>query len=315
MRPGRGHEMHVRAAAPASVPPRGASLATSSCDTKEHGVFCPPMPESPAGPRPRCGGGGARGAPNGAKTPPTSTFRAPRGRRVRRGRPQNGHRPPKFHPIGRWGPRRPRPGATSDVSSPPGPRSGATGPCGHPRPRPAALPPPCAGPAGDTATPSRPAGAGRSPMPVHPAMIANLWPRNTPSCDHKFAIDAPSRAESVCRARQTNKAAQQTRAAPPPVPPPAVPAPSTAGPGPPSSPVPAAPHHSARRPAEARPRASPRKRIRAVRPGRPCEPDRSSPSQTRLRAPAARPRPVLHAGARTPAVPAAATPPAARPWR
>ncbi|QBI53495.1 hypothetical protein EKD16_08505 [Streptomonospora litoralis] len=29
-------------------------------------------------------------------------------------------------------------------------------------------------------------------MPVHPAMIANLWPRNTLSCDHKFAIDGSS---------------------------------------------------------------------------------------------------------------------------
>ncbi|QBI55917.1 hypothetical protein EKD16_20790 [Streptomonospora litoralis] len=37
-------------------------------------------------------------------------------------------------------------------------------------------------------------------MPVHPAMTANLWPRNTPSCDHKFTIDGPSRAESVSRA-------------------------------------------------------------------------------------------------------------------
>ncbi|QBI52854.1 hypothetical protein EKD16_05240 [Streptomonospora litoralis] len=50
------------------------------------------------------------------------------------------------------------------------------------------------------ATPSRPTGAGRSPMPVHPAMTANLWPRNTLTCDHKFTIDGPSRAESVSRA-------------------------------------------------------------------------------------------------------------------
>ncbi|QBI54490.1 hypothetical protein EKD16_13540 [Streptomonospora litoralis] len=74
-----------------------------------------------------------------------------------------------------------------------------TGPRERPRPRPAALPPPCAGPVGDTATPSRPTGAGRSPMPAHPAMIANLWPRNALTCDHKFTIDGPSRAESVCR--------------------------------------------------------------------------------------------------------------------
>ncbi|QBI52637.1 hypothetical protein EKD16_04135 [Streptomonospora litoralis] len=54
-----------------------------------------------------------------------STFRASRGRCVRRGRPQIGHRTPKVHPIGRWSPRRPRPGTTSDVSSPPDLRSGA----------------------------------------------------------------------------------------------------------------------------------------------------------------------------------------------
>ncbi|QBI53938.1 hypothetical protein EKD16_10760 [Streptomonospora litoralis] len=101
-------------------PPRRRP-APSFRDTKQLGVFCPLMPGFPAPPRPRCGRGGARGAPNGAKTPPTSTFRAPRGRRARRGRPQNGHRPPKAHPIGRWGPRRQRPGATSDTSPPPVP--------------------------------------------------------------------------------------------------------------------------------------------------------------------------------------------------
>ncbi|QBI53135.1 hypothetical protein EKD16_06690 [Streptomonospora litoralis] len=83
-------------------------------------MVCPPMPESPVDPRPPCGGDGPRSAPNGAKTPPASTFRAPRGHRVRRRRPQNGHRPPKADPIGRRGPggrarapratcRRPRP--------------------------------------------------------------------------------------------------------------------------------------------------------------------------------------------------------------
>ncbi|QBI54722.1 hypothetical protein EKD16_14710 [Streptomonospora litoralis] len=108
--------------------------------------------------------------------------------------PQKPTPPGRGAPVGRA--RAPR--ATCRRPRPPIRRT--AGPCGHPRPRPAALPPPCAGPAGDTATPSRPTGAGRSPMPVHPAMIANLWPRNTLTSDHKFAIDGPSRAESVCRA-------------------------------------------------------------------------------------------------------------------
>ncbi|QBI52573.1 hypothetical protein EKD16_03815 [Streptomonospora litoralis] len=50
------------------------------------------------------------------------------------------------------------------------------------------------GPGRNTATPSRPTAAGVSPMPVHPAMIVNLWPRNALSCGHKFTIDGPSRA-------------------------------------------------------------------------------------------------------------------------
>ncbi|QBI52743.1 hypothetical protein EKD16_04680 [Streptomonospora litoralis] len=121
MQPDRGHEMHVGAASSASAPPRGAALAPSFRDTKQHGVVCPPMPEFPAGLPPRCGGDGARGAPNGAKTAPGATFRAPRGRRTRRRRPHNGHRAPKVHPIGRRRSRRRHTGAMSAVSSPPAP--------------------------------------------------------------------------------------------------------------------------------------------------------------------------------------------------
>ncbi|QBI54123.1 hypothetical protein EKD16_11700 [Streptomonospora litoralis] len=187
MRPDRGHEMHVRAVASASVPPRGAVLTPSFRDTKQRGVFCPPMPEFPVGPPSRCGGDGARGAPNGANTAPASTFRASRGRCVCRGRPQSGHMPPKAHPIGSWSARRPRPGATSDASSPPGPPiRRATGPCGRSRPRGDSG---RRGPGWNTATPSRPTGAHMSGMPVHPAMIVNLWSRNAPSGDHKFTID------------------------------------------------------------------------------------------------------------------------------
>ncbi|QBI52461.1 hypothetical protein EKD16_03250 [Streptomonospora litoralis] len=100
------------------------------------------------------------------RTPLTSTFRASRGRCARRGRPQNGHRLPKVHPIGGWGTRRRRPGATSDVSSPP---------------RPPIRPP------------SGRASAGMSLCRPIRRCIANLWPRNTLSCDHKFTIDGPSR--------------------------------------------------------------------------------------------------------------------------
>ncbi|QBI56402.1 hypothetical protein EKD16_23245 [Streptomonospora litoralis] len=47
MQPDRGHEMHVRAAASAAAPPRGATPAPSFRDTKQCGVFCPPMPDFP----------------------------------------------------------------------------------------------------------------------------------------------------------------------------------------------------------------------------------------------------------------------------
>ncbi|QBI52151.1 hypothetical protein EKD16_01670 [Streptomonospora litoralis] len=121
MQPDRGHEMHVRAAVPASAPPRDATPAPSFRNTKKHAVFCPQIPELSVDPQPRRGGDGARGAPNGAKTAPESTFRTSRGRRARRGHPQNGHRPPKVHPIGGCGSRRRHPGAMSDAASPPTP--------------------------------------------------------------------------------------------------------------------------------------------------------------------------------------------------
>ncbi|QBI54941.1 hypothetical protein EKD16_15845 [Streptomonospora litoralis] len=136
---------------------------------------------------PRCCGGGARGAPNGAKSAPASTFRAPRGRCARRGRPQNGHRPPKVHPIGGWSSRRPRPGATSDASSPPAPRFGAPpGACEHPRP-PAARPPACAGPAGTRRRLPVPAPA-MSDVPGSTAAIVAKLPRNAAGFRHMPTI-------------------------------------------------------------------------------------------------------------------------------
>ncbi|QBI52173.1 hypothetical protein EKD16_01780 [Streptomonospora litoralis] len=264
--PERGHESHVRAAPSASAPPRGATLASEFRNTKRLGVFRPLMPELSAGSPPRRGGDGPRSAPNGAKTAPTSTFRASRDHGARRGRPQNGHRPPIAHPIGRWSSRRPRPGVTSDVSSPPDPRSGGgPGPRERPRPRHTPRPPGGAGPVGTRrrrlpaprARYVRRAGFGRggrgdrgripkkrrrissyghdrraalrhnepasaSRLPPRPRRPRRGGHRRTP--DPMGAGPAtlrPRRRFSVRRPafRQTNKAAQQTRSAPPQPPP------------------------------------------------------------------------------------------------
>ncbi|QBI56660.1 hypothetical protein EKD16_24580 [Streptomonospora litoralis] len=196
-------------------------------------------------------GGSAVARPAGRVGSAARSCRSAGRRVVFTGKPQRGRRMAGPAPIGS-GARRWRARRGGDGAGGAGPAVIGVSACGRPRPRPAALPPPCAGPVGGTATPSRPAGAGRSPMPVHPAMIANLWPRNTLTCDYKFAIDGSSRAESTAAerrprrarhrrapgpstagrthrrprrpsfpgkrpaARQTNKAAQRTRAAPPP---------------------------------------------------------------------------------------------------
>ncbi|QBI53343.1 hypothetical protein EKD16_07735 [Streptomonospora litoralis] len=193
LRPGRGHELHVGAAASASVSSRGVALAPQFRDTEQHGVFCPPMPEFPVGPRPCCGGGGARGAPDGAKTAPGVDFscaswpRRPPGSPVKRAsaRKSPPHRAvelpsaaPGRHERRVVAPRAPDPAHPRAARVPAtAPRGAASGRCGPDR---------------NTATLSRPTAAGVSGMPVHPAMIVNLWPRNALSCDHKFTIDASS---------------------------------------------------------------------------------------------------------------------------
>ncbi|QBI55990.1 hypothetical protein EKD16_21170 [Streptomonospora litoralis] len=149
MQPDRGHEMHVSAAASASVPPRGIVLARSFRDTKQHGVFCPPMPESPVGPRPRRGGDGARGALNGAKTAPGGQLFV----RLVASAPAEAARKTGIGPQksassggGATGGDAGAPRATCRRPRPPIRRT--FGPCGRPRPRPAARLPARAGPAG-----------------------------------------------------------------------------------------------------------------------------------------------------------------------
>ncbi|QBI55322.1 hypothetical protein EKD16_17770 [Streptomonospora litoralis] len=92
----------------------------------------------------------------------------------------------------------------------------------HPRPRHTARPSSLRGPGHNTATPRRPTGAGMSGMPVHPAMIVNLWPRDVLSCDHKFTIVGPSRADRPAAAERRPRRNRHRRA----------PEPTTTGPAP-----------------------------------------------------------------------------------
>ncbi|QBI51994.1 hypothetical protein EKD16_00870 [Streptomonospora litoralis] len=205
------------------------------------------------------------------KQPPASTFRASRDHGARRGRPQNGHRPPKVHPIGRWSSRRRRPGTTSDVSSPPAPESAhhravrapATAPhraaCGR------------CGPGRNTAA-----------VPVHPRPLCptcrsrprrswRSWP-NSQETPLDLVIrarsprrPAPSRARERLPAprRPRRPADHRHRRAPDPV---------TAGP---------ALHRPRRRSAfQSRPPA-PRQTDKAAQQTRPADPSGASPASTR----------------------------------